>query len=312
LTQEERTYFQKLKSEVAAVMRHTFPGIDPGMENWKGHEITDFQEDLLLRVKGQVSEKWFYSHIKSESAALPRIDTLDLLCRYAGYKDWNDFKYRNPVEVDAGLILKRSNRYFIYVPVATIAVLVFLVIVYRSLSSREYSFSFFDTDTRAPITGCQVEAEVLSDGESPLKYVSDSLGVIRIHSGQGRIRMVIRAPYYRTDTLNRVLRKFNTSEKVGLRLDDYSAMIRFYSEGRVDDWMKRRAQLDSIFDDRALICQVHDLLGSPGMSILTKDEFIDKLTMPTGSLKRIDVLDTRFSGRRIILLRFRIKPPTGQ
>ena len=72
----------------------SYPGIDREISNWKGQEITDFQEELIKRVNGQLSEKWFYTHMKGESESLPRIDVLNMLSQYAGYNNWQDFRYK--------------------------------------------------------------------------------------------------------------------------------------------------------------------------------------------------------------------------
>jgi len=45
------------------------------------------------------------------------------------------------------------------------------------------------------------------------------------------------------------------------------------------------------------------------MEILNKQEFIDKMTVPSGSLKNIEVLDTRYREGKIMVLRFRVKLP---
>lgn len=75
-------------------MMQSYPGIDSEISNWKGQEITDFQEDLLRKVNGQLSEKWFYTHMKGESESLPRIDVLNILSQYAGYSNWQDFRHK--------------------------------------------------------------------------------------------------------------------------------------------------------------------------------------------------------------------------
>jgi hypothetical protein len=59
--------------------------------------------------------------------------------------------------------------------------------------------------------------------------------------------------------------------------------------------------------DDAMIYQIPDKRGASGMELFNKQEFIDKLTMPSSSLKQIDVLDCRYKKGQIALLRFRIK-----
>ena len=65
--------------------------------------------------------------------------------------------------------------------------------------------------------------------------------------------------------------------------------------------------MDAMFDEAAMIYQVHDDLPGQGMELFTKWEFIDRMTMPAQSLKSIDILDTKYLGEQIMILRFRVK-----
>jgi hypothetical protein len=44
-----------------------------------------------------------------------------------------------------------------------------------------------------------------------------------------------------------------------------------------------------------------------GLELYNKWEFINKLTLPSKSLKDIEILDTRYVGSKITLIRFRQK-----
>ena len=77
-------YFELLKKEIVNTLKLTYPGIRDKIEEWKGQTITFFQEELLIKVNEHISEKWFYNHMKTKNRKLPRIDMLNLLCRYAG------------------------------------------------------------------------------------------------------------------------------------------------------------------------------------------------------------------------------------
>ena len=85
-------YFQLLKKDIAATLRDSFPEVNEHIELWKGVEISQLQEDLVSKVGGRVSEKWFYTHIKSNQGSVPRIDVLDLLSQYVGYNSWASYK----------------------------------------------------------------------------------------------------------------------------------------------------------------------------------------------------------------------------
>ena len=95
MSRNDKAYFEELKKKIVAMMQQSYPGINPSISEWRGQEITDFQEELLRKANAHISEKWFYNHMKSVSRTLPRIDVLNLLCKYAGYANWDDFVFKN-------------------------------------------------------------------------------------------------------------------------------------------------------------------------------------------------------------------------
>jgi len=305
--QNDNTYhFELLKQKIVATMKQTYPGINPSISEWKGQEITDFQEDLLIKVNAHISEKWFYNHIKSKSKSLPRIDVLNLLSKYAGYANWDDFVHKNNTQLPRDKPLSKANWVFIVLPLLVILVMAILFLLFKHFSTREYKFTFYDAYTRETITGNHVEIKVLSEDESPTAYFSDTSGDFVLKTDKSILKMVVGAPYYKTDTITRILKKFETNQKISLQANDYALIIHYFSVMDVDDWQKRRSHLANIFDDAAIIYQVLNDENAPGMEIYNKEEFIDKLTMPTSSLKHIEILDTKFKDDKIIILRFRI------
>jgi hypothetical protein len=308
LHEKDYRYFELLKQKIAEVMKKTYPGINPEIGEWKGQEITDFQEDLRIRANATISEKWFYTHMKSTHTSLPRIDMLNILSMYAGYANWDDFIYRNaPREPRAKSRPETGNRYFVLVPLITLGIIALVFLLFRLFSTQEYSIRFLDADTQEPISGSRIEVSILADGESPVQYLSGTDGVLHFKTGKSRIRMVVRAPYYQADTIVRMVTRLNRRETVMLKPDDYALMIHYFSTMKVDDWQKRRQRLDGMIDDGAMICQVVNGPEATGMALYNKEEFIDKLTIPSGSLKNLEVLGTRTRDGKIVLLRFRIK-----
>lgn len=100
-------HFEQLKKEVQSkyLANHT-PSFDD-ISKWKGIDIIYFQEDLQKKAKGNISEKSFYTYFKTSSLTkLPRIDMLNILSIYTGYKSWYDFKKNH---LFAGEILKETE-----------------------------------------------------------------------------------------------------------------------------------------------------------------------------------------------------------
>lgn len=299
--------FDLLKQKIAEQMQQSFPGINPSISEWKGQEIVDFQEELLQKVNAHISEKWFYSHVKSARDTLPRIDILNLLSKYAGYTNWDDFRFNNPgQEAAVTNTLKKANRYFIYVPLLVISVLAIMFFLFKMVSTKDYKFRFYDADTKEPVTNNIIEVNVLKEGESPVSYLCGPDGSFILRTDKINVHFVIKSPLYQTDTIIRLLDKFHREEIVQLRPDNYAMMIQYFSTMNVKDWQKRRDQLNMMISDSALIYQVFskELIG---VDLYNKWEFINKLTLPSTGLKDIEILDTRYQGDKITLIRFKQK-----
>jgi hypothetical protein len=319
LSPNDQTYFEALKKKIVAMMQQSYPGMNPSISEWKGQEITDFQEELLKQVNAHISEKWFYTHMKSVSKSLPRIDVLNLLSKYAGYANWDDFVFKNQdlieaVQTDTSRVVSaprtapdRSNRYFIIIPVATVCVLMIFFGVFKLFNTRDYQFRFYDADTKQPIQTSKIQVRLLLEGESPVTGICDTNGYFFLKTDKSLVRLVVSAPYYRTDTIVRILKKLDKEEIVSLHANDYALMIHYFSQMKVDDWEKRRSRLEKMIDDGAMIYQVFGDKDPVGIELYNKQEFIDKLTVPSGSLKNIEILDSKFREEKISVLRFRIK-----
>ncbi|MEM6806747.1 MAG: hypothetical protein AAF696_35425 [Bacteroidota bacterium] len=297
----ELLYFQELKKELEKAFRLDHPACDTPIQEWKGQEISDFQEDLEQKVKGRISEKWFYTHIKKENQArLPRIDMLNLLSAYAGYENWQDFQHRK-----AGLKKDTAQTPVKHLPYALWAILgigIFCMGFWAISPKKETcSFCIIDETTREPVESLKIF--LLDADESPRTYRADTKGCIKLSCKADQLRFVVSAPYYQSDTILRMCESLEKREEIGLRSDDYAMMIHFFSRNKEEDWLRRRRQLGEIFAEQARIFQV-----SPdreiGMEMYNKEEFINKMTSPIRSLGQIEILETQYEEGKIVSLRF--------
>ena len=173
-------------------------------------------------------------------------------------------------------------------------------------NTQQYRFCFFDADTKEPLTNNRIEVTLLLEGETPVQNLAGSDGCFSLKTDKSMVKMVVKAPYYRTDTVTRIVRKLNRNEMVMLHADDYALMIHYFSMMKVDDWEKRRNRLEAMIDDGAMICQVVNDTVATGMALYNKEEFVDRMTFPSGNLKNIEVLNTQMRDNKIVVLRFRI------
>jgi hypothetical protein len=309
--------FAALKTAVEAKYREGNPSCALPMVDWKGQEIVNFQEDLMEQVRGRISEKWFYTHIKSaDSPKLPRIDMLNMLSKYAGFRDWRDFCFQleGPVEAVSeaqvaevasaqprnglhkkwGQAPRRSSlrvwRLLVWgTAIASSLAVVFLLVSMKSKTT--YTFCFVDADTQVRLPGDEIRIQVLRAGESPVQYHADKQGCFDLTTDSENIRFVVEAPYYKPDTIKRRLQNALSREEIPLKADDYALMIHLFSTSAVKDWQKRRGQLDGMIADEAEIFQL-SAEDQQGMEMYNKTEFINKMTMPVKSLRNIKVLET--------------------
>lgn len=343
-------YFYRLKKMVEQQFWQNCPAYEASIHEWRGQEIAAFQDNLIEKVQGRVSEKWFYTHLKPlENQKLPRVDMLNLLSAYIGFEDWQDFKTQNkqtiqkeieavqplkevPLLTDVGemepsfsvppsslktaaadILLPQQGMLFLKknilkrVALMTgigILLLGLVSISMGAFSPKKYQFCFESADTQQPITDVPIEILVLADGESPLRIMADAKGCVHFKKQKGRVEFVVQAAYYEADTIVRFLEKGQGNEVIPLKTDDYALMIHLFSTAKIEDWQKRRDQLNGMIADQAQIVQVSPT-NRLGMELYNKTEFVNKLTMPLKSLKNIRVLETKYDGEgRILEMRF--------
>lgn len=342
--------FEILKKAIANRFLEENSAQSENISDWKGQEITSFQDDLFNKTKSTVSEKWFYTYFKSDFKKLPRIDMLNLLAQYCGYKNWAHFLnvqriehfetnkpeievYEENAEHDVELISsevnsasvnesttkgsdvkikevepnkKQSNKLKIVsiVALCVIALTIITTSVYFILfSQREYEFCFVDSDRQTPVTN-SVEVTILRDGFTPL-YLSTKTGCIKFKSEIDTIKMFVSSPYYKQDTFKVNLHQYNQPEKLLLEPDDYKIMLYYYSNS-AKDLKQRIDKLNQMIADNALIYQVYDN-DFFGVEILSKQQYINLVTIPTTSLKNFSLIESENKNGKIVKLKFKIQ-----
>lgn len=288
-------YFELLKKEIVTTFLETHSA-PKTIEEWKGEEIVLFQEDLFDKVKGKVSEKWFYTYCKNSIDKLPRIDILNLLSKYVGYKNWNDFvnQHHQP------LPKKRSYMKII------ILILAVGLVGWSLFKSRKntYVFCFVDQITDAPITKTSLDIKVLPLNESPLYFKTDNTGCFRYSTTEKQLTFVVSSPYHKTDTIRRSFSS-NNNNTVRIASDDYSLMLDYYANNNVKDWKAHKTKLENLIDANA---EIYRFYGNRlGVEIYSKTSFIQLISTPTKSLEHIKILDKSIRNGKIVKLKFIVK-----
>jgi len=308
-------YYRELKLEVEKTYKKTYPSCALPIEEWKGQQIVNLQEELISRAGGSISEKWFYTHIKGGTGKVPRTDMLEILSKYCGYRGWEDFiskKSDNSQEFQEMHLAekgKKSRKKIHFLALAlTLSVLLILGIFFIFIPSEkvipEYVFCFIDADNKKPVRDSLIEINIIKEGESGFYKNCDKNGCFSLSTEAEKITFIVKAPYYKTDTVVRVLSGNGGSEKIKLHTDDYALMIHIFSTSKIEDWKRRRAQLDEMIADNAKIIQVSSDYDNHSMELYNKSGFINKMTIPAKSLKNIRVIETVYEKGKISVLRF--------
>ena len=289
-------YFRKLKKDLAKKLKEKFNGIHPEISKWKGREIELFQEELERSVKGRISEKWFYTHLKTKTSKLPRVDILDLLSQYLGYESWIDFKQRSKIsKAPSG----RNIMIAVFLPLIIILAIIFMY----SLLEKQYNISVVDAYSNQPINREELVVTQLFDDQSPREIPADEEGTFTMISRDSEFKFVVHALYHHADTIVRKVSGFTEDEIIRLLPNDYALMIHYLSGAKTEDWQRRRVQLSMMIAEDAKIIQVSEN-RLQGIEMYNKKEFINKLTIPVKSLGYIEIIDIQYKGDQISHLRF--------
>ncbi len=297
MNSEEKHLFNLLKETVESVFSQNNSVSSP-IKDWRGEEIVAFQEDLFNKVKGKVSEKWFYTYIKNTPEKLPRIDVLNLLSNYVGSINWNTFKANNGVTNTSAKKKKGISKLLI------LALVPLLAIIYNFTAKNTFEFCFIDAIKNENITSIPLDIIVLQDNESPIHYKTDSLGCFSFKTKNDVIKFVVQSPYHKTDTIVRNINS-NNNQIVKVKPDDYALMLHYYANGNISDWKEHIEKLNSLIDKDVKIYRLFK--NNMDIELYSKDEFIRILTIPTKSLKRIEILDKTISNGKIVTLKFIVK-----
>ncbi len=267
------------------------------VKQWKGDDIVLFQEDLFNKVKARVSEKWFYTYFKNETEKLPRVDMLNLLCQYVGFKNWSDYKVS---------LIKKNNQkpksiLFYVLPILLIVSIITLLTLNKS---NTYNFCFVDDINGLPIEHITLDVKIINREETPIYLKSDSNGCMTYKTKDDIIKFIVQSPYHKTDTIIKSINNMNNGS-VKLNTDNYALMLDYYSNKKLINWKEHRNNLERIFSNDALIYQIFP--NNIGVEIFTKDEFINKLTTPTKSLKQMKIISKSYTDGKIAILKFIIE-----
>ena len=296
---EDRKYFEQLLAQVSTEFRKKYPETSAKIEEWKGEDIDFFRDELYEKVGASISEKWFYTHVKNQQEKLPRIDAINVIAQYAGYKGWKHFLNENKAEFGEFKVEKKIPLQLKY-GILVITILTIVIILHQYYSkSNTYSFCFIDKTTHLPIKDSGIQLQLIIENETPknIKLINNCF------EGKGEyVEFQVKGNYYKPQIIKRNILTSDYHEKVMLASDDYARIIHLFSTSNVKDWKIRRNQLKEMIHDNAKIYYLSE--EGVVIELYNKTEFVNQLTLPTRSLKSIKVLESEYEGDKIRTMKF--------
>lgn len=263
-------------------------GIRKKLEEYSLQDIRDFQADLEAECKSSVSEKWFYTYFKNDAGKLPRIDVLNLLCAWIGFRNWDDFVHAHQAPTAKKKEQNKWKRWVSWGIVMAFASGAALA-VFQLSKSPVHKLDFVDAYTREAIP--YTDLTVFANGA-----IVDLVEVV----WNGGDSILVDGPYYKPRAA--VVNEFGGLQTVEVFPDDYALMLNFFSRSTAEDLDKRRNILLEAIDPEARIFQSHPKYE--GIEMLNREEFIDRLLLPINSLRNLEVQHIEYVDERIYRLQF--------
>ena len=276
--------FHKLKNDVLLTYQKQYPYFEGNWKTFSSQDIQNLIDLIAVQVKQTVSEKWIYTHLKVETNdKLPRKDMLDILSQLVGYSGWDEYVFKWKQEVVPNVVQPKRN-YNVVFSLGFIGLFLIGFFSYRYLNREEVqTIEVKNAFTEEQINSEEVKAVMIENNvETPIEIVDSKIQITTNDSA----KIVLKSPYYKDKTI--VVGKEN-SNTISLQPDDYAMMLKGFMKSDIKDWETRKEQLQKILADdlEVLVMLKNDL----GIEYFNKQEFSEKLIVPSVALKRMKVID---------------------
>ncbi|WP_339837792.1 hypothetical protein [uncultured Flavobacterium sp.] len=283
--------FQNLKNDVLFVYKEHNPYFEGTWKTFSSQDIQNLIELIEIKVKQTVSEKWIYTHLKPETNdKLPRKDMLNILSQLIGFSGWEEYVFKHKVVIaEPQLNVMKSNKNKLIwlaglLVITAISAFVFYNLIYEK--DNVHSLEVKDSYTNDKINMDDIKATIVSDSsEIPVEIINSELQIKTTDS----IKVVINSPFYEQKEI--MVTNVHPHPNIVLEPNDYAMMLKGFMKSDIKDWQTRKEQLNKIFsDDLEVIVMLKNNLGA---EYFNKEEFSEKLIIPSASLKKMKVLEIK-------------------
>lgn len=282
--------------------QHLFENeIIPEVEGFTENDEVELEKEL-----GRISEVETFSfseeNIVKKDTGISILQKSDIENQYIN----DDLKEALPESNSPMKTRKNFVKESIWLGISCVLIVLVGVLVFKDdIFSKKFYYNFVDADRNSKINA-ELQVQILKDNESPILYIAKPNEPFVYTTKSKSLTMVVSSPYYKTDTIKRNLETASENEIIELKPNDYAIMLFYYSKS-ITDLKKKRANLEKLISDEALIYQVYDN-EKYGVETMDKQRYISLVTLPTTSLENLDVIDTKTNNfGKINMIKFKIK-----
>lgn len=299
----EIVVFNELKKSVLEHYKKRYPYFNGDWKNFSSQDILNLIEAVFEVTKSSVSEKWIYTHLKPEiNEKLPRKDMLNIFSKYVGKSSWDEFKFSfkevEKIEINEKVIVNEKIAKPKKRVIFGFILLVFSCIVFWRLTKKEANTQIIDLKE-------QFSNDTIASDNTKVYVVEDKIEKeIPIEKSKIEVnknaQVVIKSPFYKEKKID--LTQTPNVDKVSLQPNDYTNILQGFIKSDIKDWQTRKNQLEKILHDNLEVIVM--LKNNLGAEYFNKEEFSQKLIIPTASLKKMKIVEvTNDSNNQITFIR---------
>lgn len=288
----ELEHFQRLKQQVLLKYQEHYPFFQG---NWKSFSAQDIQNLIGLieeKSKQTISEKWIYTHLKPETnSKVPRKDMLNILAEFIGFSGWDEFAFESVQQtVIAPKEQKKRYRILWLLLSVSIGIAVWYFVYRPSEMPKTNTIELNNEFTNEKIKPDEVKVVQVEDSVEKTLEVKD--GKVEVNPSEKKeTKLLIKSPFYKPKTITINNSQTEPPKQVTLTPDDYAMMLKAFMVSDIKNWQTRREQLDKILsDDLEVIVMLRDNVGA---EYFDKNEFSQKLIVPTATVKRMKIIEIK-------------------
>lgn len=281
--------FYELKKSVLERYKKRYPYFNGTWKNFSSQDILNLIDDVQEQTKNKVSEKWIYTHLKPEAnEKLPRKDLLDIFSLYVGKSCWDEYKYQYGKQK---LVLnekvsnpKSKNNMYWSFGLVLVFILGFLFWKFALQSNPIKTIQLKEQYTEEHVDEKMTKAFVIEDSLETEIPIENSKIKVKENS-----KIIVKNPLFKDKEVD--LAQTPPTNTLLLEPNDYATILQGFIKSDIKDWQTRKVQLQKILHDNVeVIVMLKDNLGA---EYFNKEEFSQKLIIPTASLKKMQIVEIK-------------------